>query len=314
MAQLSSSFAKVLATALGDSSLPVAAIAAELADRGYPVDAKTLSAWQRGNTLPLHKAWKPAIAELDNILGLPEGALDNALRDDLQSARNSAAVIPFLPFNSVDPSTQSSQASRHFHELDKEISWDNEAVRKTMSEKIILSEDLCSAEYRISLVVQLPAVHKPTVHLSTHYLKDLMPAEGDIGVYDVEGATIGATIEKDLGDAISRTTTLELPPGIPGQMRQVSYAHHFVFPKPVTFTVDRVFSWPLLYYTCDVTFLGSVPDAPRWEVMRETQADLDSPEPLFSRPLMPVGNTLSVVLENPCNMWAVIRWDSESDT
>lgn len=317
MSQLSSSFAIAFTTALENSGLPANAVAAELTERGYPVDTKTLSAWQRGNTLPLHKAWKPAITQLENILGLAESSLDKALHEDVYSSMGATTTpIPLTPTEGSHPTVTCTQARRHFRELDTSIVWDNEAYRKTMSETIVISEDFCRAESHITLVVQLPAVHKPVIHVSAHLDKNMVSAHDEdyIGVYDVEGATIGETVTKDLDDAVSKTTTLILPPGIPGQLCQISYKQLFVYSEPMTSACNRLFPWPLLYYTCEVTFEGEVPDNPRWEVIIEMDDTDPHPEPTLSCPLTPVGNTVSATLEKPCDMWAVVRWDNKGAT
>lgn len=68
-------FARALRDAIGSRGIGLQRIADRLRERGTPVSIATLSYWQAGRSEPARESSMAAIAELEDILGLPQQAL-----------------------------------------------------------------------------------------------------------------------------------------------------------------------------------------------------------------------------------------------
>lgn len=307
-----SQFGSILSDAFQSTGIPNLVIAAELRTRGHKnITLSTLDSWKRGNSLPLGETWAATVTDLETIFGLEPHTLADALKADSENLHYGRGQSAFTPQEGTQPNLDRTVVEEHLKELNSELDWNYEAYRKTMEEDVTISADRHFEESRITLVVQLPDVPQPTLHLSTHLVHGLHHDADDIGIYDIRGATVGETITKELDDGLSKTMTLLLPQGRPGQLHQVQYVHRVRYQHPLDYTLDRLFLWHLLLYKARVTFEGSLPNNIRWEIHSSDSSDAyNDAQLLFSQPLTPIGNTVSAMLENPQDMWALIRWDN----
>jgi hypothetical protein len=74
-----SRFSAGLRSAIGSSALSLEEVSTALRERGTPVSASSLSAWQSGLSVPRRRASLAALAELELLLGLAPGSLEGLL-------------------------------------------------------------------------------------------------------------------------------------------------------------------------------------------------------------------------------------------
>lgn len=235
-------------------------------------------------------------------------------------SRNSAAWSSFMGRgNPLTPNTGDAprlfnpDAGMHFDSLDKTLTWSGEAIRKTMEEELTVSADRRHVTHRVVLSARRPRTRMATLHISSHFDLNTHPAEGDIGVYDIEGAEVAHVAVETVDDGISKIVTLVLPPGAPGEIQQVSYSHRFDFVEPVEMVLDRIFAWQLLYYGCKIVFEGGVPDNPRLQIVA-CKSLLDVSDGVeLTRPLTPCGDCVEFRLDEPFGMQAMVVWDSPEE-
>ena len=216
---------------------------------------------------------------------------------------------PLTPEKGDAPRPFHPVAEMHFEGLDKEVAWSSEAIRKTMEEELTVSADFRSVTHRVVLSALRPRTRFATLHVSTHFDLSTHPAEDDIGITDIEGAEVADVAVQAVDDGISKTVTLVLPPGAPGDIQEVAYTHHFDFDAPVEMVLDRVFAWQLLYYGCTITFEAGVPKNPRLQVLACKALAGVSEGVELTRPLTPRGNSVEFRLDEPCGMQALVVWD-----
>jgi hypothetical protein len=91
-------FHQLLHEAIRDSGLTLQALQRSLADAGLPVGRSTLSYWQNGRRIPTGSASLAAVARLEQLLHVRDGALVAALRDPA-----STTVLPHFDLASTGP-------------------------------------------------------------------------------------------------------------------------------------------------------------------------------------------------------------------
>lgn len=83
-------FAEILQLAILRSTWTLERISARLNGRGHPISPTTLSNWQRGDTAPVRAVSLAALADLEELLRLPRGALRMAA---LSGRRRTAPAV-----------------------------------------------------------------------------------------------------------------------------------------------------------------------------------------------------------------------------
>lgn len=79
-------FAEILQLAILRSTWTLERISARLRARGHPISPTTLSNWQRGGTAPVRAVSLAALADLEDLLRLPRGALRMSAMSDRRRA------------------------------------------------------------------------------------------------------------------------------------------------------------------------------------------------------------------------------------
>lgn len=302
----SSSFAELLSQSISATGMTLREVTDRLADEGFATTTATLSYWRNGRSVPFRKASKFVVTALETVLNLAPNTLTHALEMDLATAHKSMASLPVpLPQNS-DESTQNM-----FGELDALTDWEGEVIREVLEEEIIVSADFRHIERRITILARITGKSSPTLHVSNSWESPTeLDSPNDIGVYNIEGANIGETIETFHEGTISKTTTLLLPDYVPvGELHRVYYEHRYrATEAPFSIAGKRAFSWPLRFYTCRVIFLGELPSNIEWVLSRTAYYGQTREKTLVSHVLRPVNATVQASEENLENAIAYFRW------
>lgn len=87
-------FCQTFSDVLREHKMTLTSLAAELAERGHKVSVATLSYWQTGRSVPSRPASLAALAQIEQILGLPDRMLFEALPSKERGALSSAQLLP----------------------------------------------------------------------------------------------------------------------------------------------------------------------------------------------------------------------------
>lgn len=309
--QRSGTFARLLAEAIETNEYSLTDCVSMLAEYGVGTTAATLSYWRSGQSLPYRKVSKRAVEALEEILHLESGVLTDALQVDIEAAsavaRAEAAISGNAPYNS------DTEIIRLFGGLDASLDWEDEAIREMLEEEYLISADFRSMRVRITLLARIPDLFtSPTLHVSSMWdaANSFYPEPDDIGVYEVEGATVGETATEILPDALCKTTTLYLPSTLPpNTLHRIYYEQGYRMRTPVIESPMRIFSWPIRFYTARVTFEGELPASIKWNLRKvDDKGDLTE-RIVTSRQLKPMNKTVQASVENIANAVSDFTWD-----
>ncbi|MBR5951164.1 MAG: hypothetical protein IKZ87_07005 [Actinomycetaceae bacterium] len=297
-------FASDLKMAIAISGKSFDDIANELLAHKIRTTPKALRAWTYGEIAPRPKTSEPAITALEKILNLAPGTLLSSFVHDLKG--NTADLD-----HSVASSRYSSQLIfESFRDIDERTNWNNEVYREELNENIVISPDFRKIRQSVRAGVRVPYHKNGTLHVSTFWDLNSPPPLDDIGIYEIEGALVGETTMEETGDGIAKTTALILPDGAqPGDLHYISYEHRFTCLDIQKATAQRAFSWHLNSYSCTVTFLGRIPENIEWVVTSVDENSFGAQKEIYTRPLTPMGNSVTVSVTNINDAVGLIRWD-----
>ncbi len=305
-----SRFAREFSAALQTSGANLSDLAKTCSRPSARLSAGILESWATGRAVPLGHAWIRAVERIETELNLGEGSLTGLLDAKTANIRpTGASQLLAAPAGEV-PRNSEGSSKAHFSNLDDGIVWSNEAIRKTMEEELVVSGGLRTVEHRVTLTARRTRTANATLHVSCHFDRNSLPDESNIGVHDVEGAEVTDVAVQQDESGITKIVTLTLPSAAPGTAQQVAYSHRFDSERPVDSAIDRVFAWPLLYYSCTIRFDDDVPENLRLTLEASEDLDATTPGIEFVRPLTVDGNTASFRLEDPYGMRARVVWDS----
>lgn len=299
-------FATALSAAMDMRGVSARRLGQELYRRGHTVPMGWIANWRNGRSLPRRASIQQAVREMEKILRLREDDLLAPLRSDLlaETAAENGRIL--TPLN-AQPENDDRDIIRKFSSMDQDIDWDGEVYREAMEEEFHVSKDFHSVQMKISLVVRYGANPNPTLHVSAFWDTENTPPEEDIGVYEIDGAEVGPTRTEVYPYGISKTTTLFLPSGSEGDLRQIRYDQGYYSQEPLEVAVLRAFSWPISVYTGRVAFEGQVPPNIRWE---QSHVDSSGTEKrVRERHLEPSGNFVQMSVENIANATGAFWWD-----
>lgn len=266
---------------------------------------EALKAWETGEVLPRPRTSDKAIAALEEILELSPETLLSSFLIDLENMgknkneheRSSSHYLNNAVFAPI------------FQKVDEKTDWSNEVYREELNENITVSADFRKIRQHVRVGVRVPYTANGTLHVSSVWDKTAHIAPDDIGVYEIEGAHVGPTITDHVPDSTVKTTTLILPEEAkPGDLHYISYEHRFISSIPQKSTSERAFSWHLNLYSCAVTFLGRTPDNIEWILTSLDENSFATQKNIYTRPLTPTGNTVTISVRDIENALGTITW------
>lgn len=302
----SSRFAADLKMAIAVSGKSLEDITRSLRSYKIRTTPEALRAWESGESLPRPHASDKAIAALEEILELAPDTLHASFLLDLEKTgkkktRQHKGTGHYLKDSAFVPD---------FQEIDKKTDWTQEVYREELNENITVSADFRKIRQSVRVAVRVPYEQQGTLHVSSMWDKNSYIASDDIGVYEVEGARVGDTVAGVVEDGVVKTTTLILPEDCePGDLHYISYEHRFVSKLPHTTTAERSFSWHLNLYSCSVTFLGRIPEQIEWVLTSLDENSFVTHKNIYTRPLTPTGNTVTISVRDIENAAGSITWN-----
>lgn len=305
----STAFARALGEAIAQSGYSLNDCVTMLAEHGVGTTAATLSYWRSGQSLPFRKASKRAVLALEEILQVPTGTLTRALKTDIEES--SAAARANAGSNGNVPQNSDTEVLRNFGGIDASIDWEDEAIREILEEEVRVSADFRTVTSRITILARVPNLYtSPALHVSSFWNRDALPSPDDIGVYQIEGATVGETLTEVMPEGVSKTTTLHLPTTLPpNTLHRVYYEQgYFNLPEPVTVAALRAFSWPLRFYTARLTFEGELPASVEWRLSKTDPKGSYVQQVITSKQLRPINKTVQASIENISNAVSSFTW------
>lgn len=266
---------------------------------------EALKAWETGEVLPRPRTSDKAIAALEEILELAPDTLLSSFLIDLENTGKNKSEREQLSSHYLNDAI----FAPNFQKVDEKTDWSNEVYREELNESITVSADFRKIRQRVRVGVRVPYTSNSTLHVSSVWDNTSHIASDDIGVYEIEGALVGDTITDHAPDGIVKTTTLILPEEAkPGNLHYISYEHRFISSMPQTSTSERAFSWHLNLYSCAVTFLGRTPDNIEWVLTSLDENSFATQKNIYTRPLTPTGNTVTISVRDIENALGTITW------
>lgn len=290
-------FATVLRAAITASGMSLAQIVENLAERDTKVTQAALSYWQSGRSLPRRQRSRKALVELEQILDLSEGTLTLPLQKQLVALNTRRMTQPASPKASIAPNAGFSSSS---------IDWSNEVYREMISVRTTMSIDRCTLTEKVTTLVRIPDVAKPTFHVGYHWVEASDSDADRPHLTDIEGATLGESLPLE---GRTRVTCLYIPEFVkPGDLHQLSYTTITRSPNPYTRTTERWFAWPLRYYTVFLDFGGHEPKDVEWVQVNTQEVDGMTQRIESIRPLTPINSTVQVTAASVDGGSSVVRW------
>lgn len=302
---------RAFATALG-SAMSLRGVSAHdletlLFRRGHKVPTDWISNWRSGRSLPRRGSTLQAVREIERELRLSKDDLLAPLRSDMLAeqaiarGRNPLARI-------AEPEYADRDIIRKFATMNSDVRWDGEVHREALTEEVLISADFHSVLIRNSIIVRYGPNPRPTMHISIFWDEDNPPpADDDIGIYEIDGATVGKVRTRVESFGIGKTTSLMLPKGEEGTLHRLYYEQRYTSEPPLTETATRSFPFPISVYTGKVIFEGEVPPKLRFLQSRTDDAGIE--KIVRTRPLEPFGNSVQASAEDVVHATALFRWD-----
>lgn len=290
-------FAIVLRTAITASGLSLAQIVELLAERDIKVTQAALSYWQSGRSLPRRQRSRKALVELERILGLSDGALTLPLQQQLIELNTGRIQKNPQPRASIAPNAGFNSSS---------IDWSNEVYREMISVRVTISPDKRTLTEKVTTLVRVPDVEKPTFHVGYHWVDASDNEQDRPRLTDIEGAVLGETLPLE---GRTQVTCLYIPDFVKaGDLHQLSYTTIARSSEPYTRTTERWFAWPLRYYTAFLDFGGHTPKDLEWVQVHTQEIEGMTQRIESIRPLSPINSTVQITAANVDGGSSVIRW------
>ncbi|MBR6458715.1 MAG: hypothetical protein IKS49_00965 [Actinomycetaceae bacterium] len=272
-----SHFADALNGVLEKSSMTPEVIVHILNERGFPLPLRTFNYWLQGYFLPRNDTAFELVAILEDICGIQQSVLSEALVQDWVSG---TSFVPgeFTQGSAAPPPAPKGTLESHFAILNAQIDWEADLVRKVIHDDVRINADWTRRWYKTMVLARVPSVPNPSFTVCVAYGDGDKPG-GEEHFYDVEGARMGKQETYEEDGVVVFGMQLYLPDGVvPGEMHRISYAWDLVIPAPRNGTVERSFPWLLDYYSCSITFEGGTPDNLEY-VMRDSEGNERVAEP-----------------------------------
>lgn len=286
-------FADELNRMLEKSSFSSEVIVGELNRRGFPLPLRTFAYWLKGYFLPRFESAFQLVDALENICGVTDNRLTDALLHDLSLG---ASFVPdrlddqfFVP---TPPATMNDARSQRLKILDEKVDWSADLVRTAIKDDVYVNEDFTKFRHRVTVLAVVPDVENPSLTISSVYEPGERPI-GDEHFYDIRGARLGKQGSYEEDGLAVHGVQLYLPDTVvPGELHEISYTWDYVVPAPVMTMGERIFPWILEFYSCTVTFTGAVPQDIEY-VTFSSDEEKENPMP-SGIPLVRDGNSVRI--------------------
>lgn len=298
------SFASRLDEAFINTPWSLDRIVEMLEEQDLHVSQATLSHWRTGRSVPKRHNSFRIIAALEGMLGLTPQSLSSLLQH-----LDTREHIDVAPPAKQEPQPIDSNFASYFDESDSETDWSNEAQRELFEKETIFSADFLTQTHTFIILVRIPKIQKPCVHVSMGLDDDaVIPETGYVDVYNVKGATIGE--RKLYNNGRTTVTRLDLPDSCyPGQLHRISYTYSYQSNVPLNESSSQAFAWPLHFYVHRIEFEGKVPEKIEWVDETVHEEEDKTYTSIAVRPIIPIGNTAQICIEKPSATRGYFRWE-----
>lgn len=290
-----SHFARILNELLEQTSMSAEDVVSEINRHGFPLPLHTFNYWLQGYFLPRSGSAFQIIAILEDILGVSDNRLSDALLQDLSSG------LSFVPGDSAGQEVvggfpKTAEKTRFETVADRVIDWEANLIQKAVRDEIVLSADHCYIRYTATVLARVPSVPNPTFVFQLLYDED-DEVGGDNYFYNLSGLELKKQeIFDDSGRAVC-VAQFALPDGVvPGDLHKLSYSWDVVTQTPKERIGERFFPWSLDFYSSSITFEGGIPEDIRYATCQSVEGQ--DIEVLNDIPVIRNGNTVSISKKN----------------
>lgn len=307
-----SRFAYELNKMLDETSMSAEDIVEELNERGFPLPLRTFSYWLQGYFLPRSDGAFQLVSILENMCGMEENVLSDALLHDLSSG---ASFVPgeYVESETFGAPSRKSVDSRFSSAAARAIDWEANLIQKAVRDEVSISADYKHTHHKVTVLARVPAVPDPTFVFQLLYEPHERVVPGDEYFCDLSGITLQKqeVFTQEDGSAIC-VTKFSLPDSaVPGTLHKFSYSWDEESDKPLNKLNERLFPWSVDFYSCTMTFEGGIPEDIRYVTYKAV--DNQEIEVPCDLPLVCEGNTVSISVKNIAEMTGMFRYSLPSD-
>ena len=291
-----SHFATELNRMLDETSWSAEDIVEELNRRSFPLPLRTFNYWLQGYFLPRSDGAFQLVAMLEEMCGVEENRLSDALLQDLSSG---ASFIPGEDTETEVFGSQSGSAeeTRFATAASRAIDWKANLIQKVVRDEVTVSADFKKTHHTATVLARVPSVPDPTFVFQLLYGPHER-VDGEDFFQDCSGITLQKReiFEEEGGSRIC-VFRFSLPDDVvPGTLHKFSYSWNEESDKPLEQVNERLFPWSLDFYSCTITFEGGIPGDIRY--VTHKPVDGEEIEVPCGAPLIRDGNSVSISLKN----------------
>lgn len=224
-----SRFAEELNAILEQTSMSAEDVVVELNKYGFPLPLYTFSYWLQGYFLPRSDSAFQLVGILENICGVTNNCLSDALLHDLSSSYSfvpgdstQSDLVGSFPFEKVGNTGFSTAA-------DRAVDWEANVIQKAVRDEVYVNAERTYTRHKAIILARVPAVPNPTFVFQILYLKGEDPGS-DRRFYDLSGMTLRKQEIFNEGDMTVCAAQFALPDDvIPGDLHRLSYSWGFCY-------------------------------------------------------------------------------------
>lgn len=289
-------FADELNRMLEVCSLSAEELVREVNRYGFPLPLRTFNYWLQGYFLPRSESAFQLVAILENICGVTDNRLSDALLEDLSSG---ASFVPG-EFSQEEPTSDHSskllEGTRFSTTADSTVDWEANLIQKAVRDEVYLSADHTYARYRATVLARVPAAPNPTFFFQLLHEEGITKG-GEEYFYDLSGIELKKQeISEENGMTVC-AAQFALPDGVvPGDLYRFSYSWDEVSKKPMGRIGERLLPWTLDFYSCKVTFEGEISERTRYVTLEPSNdKEIEIPNDIS---VIRKANVLSMSMKN----------------
>ncbi|MBR5951068.1 MAG: hypothetical protein IKZ87_06510 [Actinomycetaceae bacterium] len=280
----------------------------ELTRLSFPVPLHTFNYWLQGYFLPRSETAFQIVSMLENIFGLIDNRLSDALLEDLSSGAS------FVPGENIQKELAPfpEEYKRFSRNADDEADWQANVVQKVVRDDVVLSADRKYVKHKVTILARVPPAPNPTFFFQISHKNDMKIARGDI-FYDLSGISLKKCDVFEENGFTIYAAQFALPDDVvPGDLHSFSYACDEKTTEPITEICDRFLPWTLDFYSGKVTFEGGVPEGVRYVTLKqEGGREVEVPNDLT---VTHYGESVSVSTKNFGNIIGYFEVPSSADS
>ncbi|MBR5951613.1 MAG: hypothetical protein IKZ87_09330, partial [Actinomycetaceae bacterium] len=252
-----SRFAVELNKILEESSRSAEDVVEELNRRGFPLPFRTFSYWLQGYFLPHSDGAFQLVSILENMCGVEENRLSDALLQDLSSG---ASFVPgeWLDSEVFGAQSLAAEQTRFATAVSRAIDWKANLIQKVVRDEVTVSADYKKTHHKATVLARVPAVPDPTFIFQLLYGPHER-VDGEDYFQECSGITLDKQeiFEEEDGSRICVTKFSIPDSAVPGTLHKFSYSWNEESDTPLTQVNERLFPWSLDFYSCSITFEGN---------------------------------------------------------